>query len=395
MKMKVRRLESHSQFKVINMYKVLIADDEPLILKNLTQIIDWPALNCTVAGTAQNGHEAVEILEKERFDLVLTDISMPGMTGIELLKQIQMIPYKPITLLISGYDDFEYAREGLKNNAFDYILKPIDYDELQECIERAIAELNQQKLNEHEYEKFFIYEWITTEKTDLEVPNKYQPYIALAVKSYEKSVEVVVQQIHENLYAYRMSDEEIIIVLTDSDDSIKECAADIAQQIINKASQKCVVSIGEHVNCLYDVKKSVTHARELLKFDAFTKSAIITDELIKQEYKPKQSAADLMDDAISYIKNHFEQDLGIEQVSEQVGLSVSYFSHLFKQRTGVTFLEYLTNVRVDYACLLLENLELKTYEIALKVGYTDQRYFSQVFKKKMKKTPSEYRKMVK
>ncbi|PLS04273.1 response regulator transcription factor [Neobacillus cucumis] len=376
-------------------YKVLIADDEPLILKNLTQIIDWSALNCMVAGTAQNGHEALEVLKKERIDLVLTDISMPGMTGIDLLKQIQQIPYKPITLLISGYDDFEYAREGIKNNALDYILKPIDYDELQECIERAIAKLNQQKQNEYEYEKFLIYELITTEKTDPEVPEKEQSYIAIALKSFEKNLETIVQQIQKKPYVYRMSEEEVIIVVTRPDVSLKEYAVDLAQQILHKMSQKCIVSIGEPVNCLLDVKKSVNHARELLKFDAFTKHAIITDELIKQEYKPKQTAADLMDDAIAYIKSHFEQDLGIEQVAERVGLSVSYFSNLFKQRTGVTFLEYLTNVRVDYACLLLENLELKTYEIAEKVGYTDQRYFSQVFKKKMNQTPSEYRKMFK
>ncbi|MBM7654522.1 response regulator transcription factor [Neobacillus cucumis] len=376
-------------------YKVLIADDEPLILKNLTQIIDWPALNCMVAGTAQNGHEALTILEKVQMDIILTDISMPGMTGIDLLKQIQTLPYKPITLLISGYDDFEYAREGIKNNALDYILKPIDYDELQECIERAVGQLDQQKRSESEYEKFQIYELMTTEKMDPEIRNKVGSYLAIALKSYEKNLESIVQRLHDKLYVYRMSDEEVIIVLTSPHDSIKEYALDLAQQIINNVSQKCVVSIGEHVDCLMDVKKSVSHAREWLKFDAFTKSTIITDELIKQEYKPKHTAADQMDEAIAYIKNHFEQDLGMEQVAEKVGLSVSYFSHLFKQRTGVTFLEYLTNVRVDYACLFLQNLELKTYEIALKVGYTDQRYFSQVFKKKMKKTPSEYRKMFK
>ncbi|ULT56644.1 response regulator [Neobacillus drentensis] len=376
-------------------YKVLIADDEPLILKNLTQIIDWPALNCMVAGTAQNGHEALAVLKKERIDLVLTDISMPGMTGIDLLKQIQQIPYKPITLLISGYDDFEYAKEGIKNNALDYILKPIDYDELQECIERAIAKLDQQKQNESEYEKFLIYELITKEKTVAEVPNKEQPYIAMALKSFEKNVEAIVQQIHEKLYVYRMSDSEVMVVVTRPDDSIKEYVIDLAQQILQLVTQKCIIAIGEPVNCLSDVKKSVNHARELLKFDAFTKSVIITDELIKQEYKPKQNAVDLMDDAIAYIKSRFEQDLGIEQMAERVGLSVSYFSSLFKQRTGITFLEYLTNVRVEYACLLLENLELKTYEIAEKVGYTDQRYFSQVFRKKMNQTPSEYRKMFK
>ncbi|MBT2695976.1 response regulator [Bacillus sp. ISL-40] len=386
-------------------FKVLIADDEPLILKNLTQIIDWHALDCLIIGTAQNGQEALEILEKERIDLLLTDISMPGISGIDLLKQIQKLPYQPITLLISGYDDFEYAREGLKNNALDYILKPIDYDELQECVERAIGELKNQKIKEHEYEKFLIYELITMENIKPEVINKYQPYIAMAVKSPEQNIESIIHQIHDScmkgntkLFIYRISDVDVIVVLEFSNNlpvPIDGCVKGFAQQIVQEASQKCIVSIGPSVECLLDIRKSVDHTRELIKFDAFIKSAIITDGLIKEEYKRKQTSADLMNNAISFIKNHFEQDLGIEQVAEQVGLSVSYFSNLFKQRTGVTFLEYLTDVRVNYACLLLENLDLKTYEIAQKVGYTDQRYFSQVFKRKMKKTPSEYRKLFK
>jgi two-component system response regulator YesN len=386
-------------------YKVLIADDEPLILKNLTQIIDWHSLECMIIGTAQNGQEALEILEKERVDLLLTDISMPVMSGIDLLKQLHRLPNKPITLLISGYDEFEYAREAIKNNALDYILKPIDYDELQEVIERAIGELKKQKLHDHEYEKYLIYELLTMEKASSIVTNKYQPYIAMAVKSHDQNIELTIQQIHDlnmerntKMYVYRMSDKDVIVVLEFSNGFpvlIFESVMVFAQHLIEKASQKCVVSIGQTVDCLFDIRKSVEHARELIKFNAFIRSTIITDDLIKKEYKPKQTAADLIDVAITYIKNHFEQDLGIEQVAEQVGLSVSYFSNLFKQRTGVTFLDYLTNVRVNYACLLLENSELKTYEIAQKVGYTDQRYFSQVFKKKTKKTPSEYRKIFK
>jgi two-component system, response regulator YesN len=386
-------------------YRVLIADDEPLILRNLSQVIDWHSLDCQIIGTAQNGREAFELLEKERIDLLLTDISMPEMTGIDLLKKLQTLPYKPITLLISGYDEFEYAKEAIKNNALDYILKPIDYDELQECIERAIGKLKNQKINEYDYEKFLIYELITMEKINPEVINKYQPYMAMAVKTQDKNIELMIRQIHDSymkrntkLCVYRMSDEDVIVVLEFSNDfpvPMDESVEEVARQIIEAASQKCVISIGKSVDCLFNIRKSVDHARELIKFDAFVKSAVLTDELIKEEYKIKQTSADLMDTAIDYIKNHFEQDLGIEQVAEHVGLSVSYFSNLFKQRTRVTFLEYLTDVRVNYACLLLENLELKTYEIAQKVGYTDQRYFSQVFKKKMKKTPSEYRKLFK
>lgn len=386
-------------------YKVIIADDEPLILRNLTQIIDWHSLDCEIIGTAQNGQEALELSETEHVDLVLTDISMPGITGIDLLKELQNLPHKPIVILISGYDEFEYAREAIKNNALDYILKPIDYNELQDCINKAIDRLENQKIKESEYEKFIIYELMTREKISHDVINKKQTYIALTVKTQEQNIEFGIQKIYDSVmksntkqYVYRMSNEGVMIVLEFSNhfpDDFYVSVENFAQQIVNNVKQKCVIAIGKLVDCLFDIRQSVDDARDLLKFGAFTNSNIISAESIKGEYKPKQTTADLMNEAVDYIKSHFEQDLGIEKVAEHVGLSVSYFSNQFKQITGITFLEYLTNVRIDHACMLLEKLDLKTYEIAEKVGYTDQRYFSQVFKKKKKRTPSEYRKLLK
>lgn len=382
-------------------YKVIIADDEPLILRNLTQIIDWEALDCEIIGTAQNGQEALELLERVRVDLVLTDISMPGMTGIELLKKINHLAHKPIVILISGYDEFEYAKEAIKNNALDYILKPIDYDELEDCINRAISRLKDQKVKESEYDKFLIYELMTRENIKPEAVNKQLPYVAMAVKTEEQNIESTIHQVYDSVmkgkaypYVYKITNEGVMVVLEFSEHVPDGSVVEFARLIVDHVAEKCLVAVGKQVDWLFDIRESVEDARELLKFGAFTKSQIITAESIKGEYKPKQTTAELMNEVLDYIKTHFEKDLGIEQVAEQVGLSVSYFSNLFKQMTGLTFLEYLTNVRVDHACLLIENLDLKTYEIAEKVGYTDQRYFSQVFKKKMKKTPSEYRKIV-
>ncbi len=199
------------------------------------------------------------------------------------------------------------------------------------------------------------------------------------------------------LFVYKMSDEIVIVVVELANclrDQINTISDHFAQHLLNEVPEKCVLAIGKTVDCLFDIKHSVYHAKELMKYENFISGKIITAERVKEETKTKQSAVDLMDEALTYIKDHFQKDLGMEQVAEKVGVSVSYFSLLFKQRTGSTFLDYLTNLRMDYACLFLENSDLKTYEIAEKVGYTDQRYFSQVFKKKMKKTPSEYRKMI-
>ncbi|NYE08386.1 two-component system response regulator YesN [Bacillus niacini] len=386
-------------------YKVVIADDEKLILKNLAQIIDWQGLDCEIIGTAQNGQEVMEIIKNQQADLLLTDISMPEMSGIELLKTINQIDNKPMVILISGYDDFEYAKEGIKNNAFDYILKPIDYDELEDCVKRALNKLKEQKVNVYEHEKYAIYELITSGKVDAQTNNKQALYFSMIVKNYKEDIELIftknedfLSKWNPNLFVYQLSDKEVMVVVEMAKHFVTQ-AADItdafSQLLLHEGSDQCIISFGKVVEQLFEIKHSVEAAKELLKYENYISGNVLTEERLKKEYKPSQSAAAMMEEALDYIRNNFQTDLGVEQIAQQVGLSVSYFSLLFKQKTGLTFLDYLTNVRMEYACLFLQNTDLKTYEIAEKVGYTDQRYFSQVFKRKMKKTPSEYRKLVK
>lgn len=386
-------------------YNVVIADDEKLILNNLAQIIDWQGLDCEIIGTAQNGQEVMEIIKNQQVDLLLTDISMPEMSGIELLKTLNQIDNKPIVILISGYDDFEYAKEGIKNNAFDYILKPIDYDELEDCVKRALNKLKEQKVSVYEREKYAIYELITSGKVDAQINNKQSLYFSMIVKNYKEDIELIftknedfLSKWNPNLFVYKLSDKEVMVVVEMAKRFINQ-EGDItdafSQQLLHEGSDQCIISVGKVVKQLFEIKRSVDAAKELLKYENYISGNVLTEERLKKEYKPSQSAADMIEDALDYIRNNFQTDLGVEQTAEQVGLSVSYFSLLFKQKTGLTFLDYLTNVRMEYACLFLQNTDLKTYEIAEKVGYTDQRYFSQVFKRKMKKTPSEYRKLVK
>lgn len=386
-------------------YKVVIADDEKLILKNLTQIIDWHGLDCEIIGTAENGQEVMEIIENQQADLLLTDISMPEMSGIELLKTLKQMDHKPMVILISGYDDFEYAKEGIKNNAFDYILKPIDYDELEDCVKRALNKIKEQKVSVYDHEKYTIYELITSGKVDTQIKNKQALYFSVIIKNYKEDIKCIftknadfLSKWNTNLFVYKLSDREMIVVVEMANHFINQ-AAEITdaflQQLLHAGSEQCIISVGKVVEQFFEIKHSVDVARELLKYENYISGNVLTEERLKKEYKPSQSAADMMEEALNYIRNNFQTDLGVEQTAEQVGLSVSYFCLLFKQKTGLTFLDYVTNVRMEYACHFLQNTDLKTYEIAEKVGYTDQRYFSQVFKKKMKKTPSEYRKLVK
>lgn len=116
------------------MKKLLIVDDDALIRATLHTIVDWNELGYEVAGDAQNGEQALQILKKEQIDLVFTDMKMPVMDGIGLMQQINQMEKKPQIVALSGYDDFSLVRSAFKLGAFDYVLK-------EDICEKGITEL--------------------------------------------------------------------------------------------------------------------------------------------------------------------------------------------------------------------------------------------------------------
>lgn len=129
------------------MYKVLIVDDKALIRKGIISSIDWEALNIELVGEADNGTHALESIKLNKPDIVVTDIRMPDMDGIELLKNISESGSQIVTIVISGYDDFEYAKKAIKYGSIDYIMKPISPAELNESLRRAHSILNSSKVH--------------------------------------------------------------------------------------------------------------------------------------------------------------------------------------------------------------------------------------------------------
>ncbi|ACT00134.1 response regulator transcription factor [Paenibacillus sp. JDR-2] len=130
--------------------KVLLVDDEPHITRNLEKVIPWEMLGLTVGGTAKNGVEALELLESESFDLVLCDIRMPVMDGLELVRHIREKGTESDIIMLSGYQDFAYTRAAIQYGVKDYVLKPIPYDELTGVIARVMANQRQKKKQQSE-----------------------------------------------------------------------------------------------------------------------------------------------------------------------------------------------------------------------------------------------------
>ena len=131
------------------MMKVMLVDDEPFIMQGLSVLIDWEALGYEIVKMASNGGEAYEYLKKENVDLVIADISMPVMSGLELLKRIREEDISDAYFVIlSGYNDFNYAQQAIRYSCMDYLLKPIDKSQLTDILKRAAKEREEKLLEE-------------------------------------------------------------------------------------------------------------------------------------------------------------------------------------------------------------------------------------------------------
>jgi two-component system response regulator YesN len=125
--------------------KVLIVEDENFIRKGLINTVDWLSMDCIIAGEAANGEEGLKEIIKIRPDLVITDIKMPIMSGIDMLQKAVLI-YDFEKIILTSYSEFTYAKSAIDLKVFDYLLKPIDEDKLKEIIEKVKYEIEEKKI---------------------------------------------------------------------------------------------------------------------------------------------------------------------------------------------------------------------------------------------------------
>ncbi|MDY6062694.1 MAG: response regulator [Erysipelotrichaceae bacterium] len=123
------------------MYRVIIVEDEVIVRKGLLLTTPWDNYNCKVIGEAKNGQEGVRLAIKHRPDIIITDIRMPILDGIKMLEKIKEI-YEPIVIMITAFDEFEYAKKGIDLEVSDYLLKPFDDEQLDKALKKAITKVN-------------------------------------------------------------------------------------------------------------------------------------------------------------------------------------------------------------------------------------------------------------
>ncbi|WP_138495077.1 response regulator transcription factor [Paenibacillus pinistramenti] len=178
------------------MYKVFIVDDEPFIIEGLYDILDWPSFGLEIVGQAGNGQRALEALRARPADVLITDISMPVMDGLSLIREARKLHPELKVIILSGFNEFDYLKEGMKLGIENYLLKPINIEELESTLRNAVEKLDSAK-SEELYDAFDVqiikdntlYRWLTgqiaaaefEERADLLGLFLNRPYVAAAV----------------------------------------------------------------------------------------------------------------------------------------------------------------------------------------------------------------------
>ncbi|KAB1435838.1 response regulator [Candidatus Galacturonibacter soehngenii] len=534
------------------MYKVLLVDDEALIREAISENIKWEEHGFEFLGACENGKEAIDRINQEVPDLLITDICMPYVDGMELTKYVYETYPLTKVIIISGYDEFEYAKTAVKYKVLEYVLKPITAFELTELLDKIKTDFDKESLKNKNLKKIreaymsnlpvlkgrflnslmqgnLLPEDIKKKSEDygVDLSGRYfatamiqgddlEEYLKrhhnikedLVLFSIYNITEEIVSKAKCGVTFQNGEDKTIVIFQSDKEEGFRSRVFDICTQIRSALNQylkiDATIGIGKTVATISWLNRSLESARAVLEYrfllggnvvldarelgknktsfgldisvwvdkillsikagdtleiekviqsfvlklktDYVSKNRIIiyiqnivlsivnmleeaglsNEEFMEGEYtfinriymlnhlkdieneligfciKVSQGMTSEKDSygnrqaimALDYIdKNYSNSEVSLNSVCHHLAMSTSYFSSIFKNYTGETFIEALTKKRIEKAKSLIEHTSLKSYEVANEVGFGDPHYFSIIFKKHTGYTPTEYAKI--
>ena len=364
------------------MVKVFLVEDEAIIRRGIRDNIDWASHGFEFAGEAGDGEYAYPLILKAQPDILVTDIKMPFMDGLELSRLVKKALPRTRIIVLSGYNEFEYAKEAIKIGISDYLLKPVSSAGLIDALKKAADEIREEREKSRLLERYFVsYEKYTEflDKTD------YSGVDRKLINDFLKlgSVEECSPFVEEYFAAIGEHNYKSLLLRQYMTMDIFYCVQEFLKKL--KAEPPEVPESVVDIKLVPKVIESVEMTKAYL-IEEFTAALQARDRASNDRY------GSVIRDAKEYIRANFSQsDLSLNRIAVHIGVSPSYFSSIFKQETGQSFVEYLTQVRMERACELLKCTSYRTSEIGEKVGYNDSHYFSAAFKKVMGQSPKEYK----
>ncbi|MDF2923071.1 MAG: hypothetical protein K0R57_1985 [Paenibacillaceae bacterium] len=536
--------------------KVLLVDDEWIVTEGISRMLDWEALGFDEILSAQDGMEAWECFMEHKPDLVLTDISMPGLNGIEFIKRIREQGFRTPVIILSGYDEFDYAKEAIDLQVVHYLLKPAVVSEIEAAVKEVVHKLGQETSHLRFEEKFlrevrqnismlrgqFLHDVVMLGKPAGEFDQERLDFYGVADKVLHGGLLLLLKPVRLNhhkvsrerdwqLFRFSLHNitEELLsgmsegagytlpyreaylpVLLTGSRENALAAARQLAEAVIANAEHFLELPVSAAIGSWYpaslnywlsykeafellqrmedegaarilyameeerkpdyrldrtfqwirslaesilmkevqELKRSWSQIREFIIGEDLSRedlravcSALVSRVMIEvyennrslllkeqaasgldpmdvfvliQKHQTRrellQATSDFMeqligsiegqmdgrgsnpyiDRVIEHIREHYREQVTLEELSRSMHLSRTYLSNLFKKVTGQSFIQYLTAYRLDKAIVLLYTKKYMISEIAELVGYPDPSYFSKVFKAATGHSPAEY-----
>lgn len=414
------------------MHRLLIVDDDEIIREGLEKNIPWEKNGFTVVASARNGQEGLEFVKTYKPHIVLSDIRMPFMDGLQMTEKIRELSPSTKVVFLTGYDDFDYAKKALNLKAIQYVLK---YEENEEILKAVIKARDEFALERKEQEKtqrsksllknkFFADllagigsdELVQNEAALLDISftakkfcvavisiDNYNLFsrkdnassIELALFSIQNICEEILEGETSDIYCINYNQKiNLLFDLSSGDREIRGYLSSILTQVMESVKEYLNIEVTIGVGNIYEGYKNVqisyneaVIATEMR--DVLGKNCVWFSEDIKNG---EGSHKALLDRITQYINNNYHKEsLSLTEIAYEVHITPAYISTLFKKYKEINFSDYLTDIRMEKAKELIANTDMKAYEVAEKVGYTNSQYFSVLFKKVTGYSPMEFR----
>lgn len=352
------------------MYRIMIVDDQSIVRQGITRMVDWETLNCTIVCYAGDGMEALRRIPVFQPDIVLTDVVMPRMNGLELLRAINTAHPWIKTVLISAYDENEYMHMALRNDAVDYLIKPFSREEIMDVIRRVIAQINDEQIR---------------------VPKDDQNGQQRLVHAKERIADITRLLSMRDTVAARLQTQ---MLLNDV-----QGLAEGSRIMIFSICLDLLLSAFQVLNTLLPGRRAADGVEEISSLSRNKNVAELTSKT-EQVFGSIASKIDsdsspvsiLVHKARQLVERHLSEGITIRRIADLLEISTNYLQAIFKQETGVTLHQYIITSKMEQAKKLLLTTSKPVYEISGEVGYRDKDYFARVFSATTGHTPQDYRK---
>lgn len=386
------------------MNKLLIVDDDYLVREGISRTIDWYSLGLEVVGIAENGAEGLKIARELKPDLIISDVRMPVMDGLEMAKTLFDEGADLAVIVYSGYKDFEYARRALESNVASFLLKPIENDELIKKVGEVMGKLKarrrqgkvlgQFEKNAPMYTKQLINSYLRGAITPAAANEQFAllnvnlPSCGTVIycRFQNGAGEDCARQFADAFAEYgailQIYDNYFVVICTLYDEERAVKRAGKALDGILKSTNRLSIGLSVFNENLPQAFAEAENLSKNVFYSAL--NTVATKDNAGKKYKK------LIRDALTIIENEYADKLSVRGVADRLYTSESHLMHEFKEQTGKTFNSCLTEYRILKAEEMLLGGNMRVGEVAYAVGYNDVKYFGQVFKEATGVTPSEF-----